>query len=162
MRYTVGFLTFLISLAAAADCGWSESYPIPNENILRFQECKADKKIRIGQIEVQPNIDFEIVHSYYPEGNTIWSAHSPDEKTAVVYIENADYERNAWVIDLTTNAVLLFIDHVEGKHFTVEFDRDDRFRIIHAGMGYRTDYHYKRVSGIWTNAGHEKIDVDWK
>jgi hypothetical protein len=160
MKLSIGILALLAPTFAIADCEWSDEFPILNERKLSFQECVAEKRIRIDGIEVQANIDFKIVHANYPEGNTIWSVHSPDNKTAVVYIENSDFQRNAWVIDPKSKDVLLFIDHAEGKHFIVEFDADDRFRIIHAGMGYRVDYLYERVNGSWANTDHKKVDVD--
>ncbi len=144
----------------AADCDWTDPHPIPNENKIDFQECKALKRIRIDKVEVQPNIEFEIVHADYPEGNTIWSVHSPDEKTVVVFIENRQYQRNAWVIDRASNEVLLFIDRADGRHFKVTFDGNERFRIIHAGMGYRTDYIYEREAGAWSKTGHEQLATD--
>ena len=161
MKFLLGILLAFAPTLVAADCVWSDELPIQNEEILTFRECVAERKIRIGAIEVQANIDFQNGYPDCPECNTIWSIHSPDGKTAVVYVENSRYERNAWVIDRVTDEVRLFIDHSEGKHFIVEFDDNSRFRVIHAGMGYRTDYVYERADGIWSNTGHKKIDVEW-
>ena len=148
-------------MLAAAECDWSEEFPIPNEYRLNFRECVAEKKIKIGDIELQANIDFHIVHANYPEGNTIWSVHSPDGKTAVVYVENNHYQRNAWVIDMESKEIKLFSDHAEGRHFDVRFDSNDQFRVVHAGMGYRTDCMFERNHDNWVATGCVKLDVGW-
>ncbi len=145
---------------STVQCDWTSSFPIPNEEKLEFQECRTANRLRIGGIEVQATIEFDIVHSHYPEGNSIWSRHSSDGKTAVVWIENENRERNAWVIDPQAGEVLLFTDRSEGHHFNVEFDNNDRFRIVHAGMGYRADDVYERVDGLWTHTGRDKVDVE--
>ena len=160
MRLTLCICALSAPFIALADCEWSDEYLIPIERKLSFQECVADKKIRIGEIEVQANIEFQIVHSDYPEGNSIWSIHSPDGMTAVVWIENSSFQRNLWVIDPEAKNVLLFSDHSEGRHLNVEFDSNERFRIIHAGMGYRTDYVYERIDGAWTNTGQREYTLE--
>lgn len=169
MRYFVSLVVILTPLLSVAEWSCSSGHAIPNERKLIFYECSQGKILitsihsQSGEelfIELHPNISFNIVHADYPEGNTIWSVHSPDDKTAVVYIENKNLERNAWVIDMISKKVMLFIDKSEGKHFKIEFDANNRFRIIHAGMGYRTDYLYVREGDDWINSSHEKIGLE--
>lgn len=159
LRQATLLLASLVSPHSYAACLWSEPSTIPNEHTLLFQECPEEGKIRVNDIELSPDIEFLIRHEHWPEGNSIWGKISPDGKTAVVYIENSRYQRNAWVINLESNQVELFINHSEGKHFIVRFIDDRHFMITHAGMGYRTDYHYERVDGVWRNTSREDIAV---
>jgi hypothetical protein len=149
MKFLLTIL-FLISFNAFAECTWSKKFPILNNTKLSFQECKEQKKIRINQIEVKPSIGFDIVHPYYPEGNTIWSKVSPDEKTAIVWIENNQFERNIWIINLTNNSIELSISSLaEGRHLFVNFSENDKFIITIAGMGYKKENTYRKVEGLW-------------
>lgn len=161
MKHILGLLILILSQTSLADCKWSDPEPILNERKLYFQECKEEKLIKIGAIIVKPNIKFEIIHKQWPEGNVIWSRHSPNKKIAFVWIKNYDSERNAWVINLESNKVVMFTDHVEGKHYFPKFISNEKFIIVHAGMGYRTDYTYEYVLGVWVNTGKEEIDVKW-
>lgn len=160
MKSFLGFSVFILATSAAYACDWTEAYLIPNDNKLSFQECKEDKKLKINDLVVIPNIEFEVVHEYYPEGNTIWSTLSPDQKTAVVWLSNRKGKLNAWVINLSSKKVEMFTDHSEGHHFNPKFISNDKFIIVHAGMGYRVDYQYERTSGLWENTGKKVHDVE--
>ena len=141
MKFLLCALGGLAPVLCIADCDWSEEFPILNEKVLTAQECVAERRIRIGGIEVQANIDFQNIRPDCPECNEIWSVHSPDGKTAVVFISNRHYERNAWVIDRVANKVQLFIDHYEGRHFIVRFDSNRRFRARTDGVEAGTIHH---------------------
>lgn len=160
MRGFLAAALFLLPISAWSSCDWSSLELIRNEYKLQFQECKKEKKLKIGSIEVEPTIEFELIGEHWPEVNMIWSKHSPDESAAVVWIENANYERNAWVIDLITNRVKMFSDNSEGRHYFIELEDNFRFRIIHAGMGYRTDYLYELKSNNWINTGKVVHDIE--
>ena len=156
------FVIMLLSINSFAECEWTESRPIPNNDELYFQVCAENKTIKINDVEVNPTIPFQLIYPDCPECNTIWSKISPDKKTAVVYIENEHYDRNAWVIDLDMGKVELFTDLSVGKHFIVEFQNNNEFTITHAGMGYQIDYYYSNYEGVWVNTGHEEIDIKWQ
>lgn len=146
-------------------CAWSKPRTIRIDEKMYFEVCNENKALRFnGHLVVKPNIPYGLVFPDCPECNLIWSRLSPDGKTAVVWIENDLFQRNAWVVDLESNSVKLFIDasQPEGKHFLVEFKGNGEFTIAHAGMGYRTDYHYKKVGDTWTNTDREKVDVKWQ
>ena len=144
------YILVIISFNSFAECVWSKKYQILHSAELTFQECKKNNKIRINGIELTPNISFDIVHSGYPEGNTIWSEVSSDNETALVWLENTRYERNLWVIDLVRNSVELSISSLsEGKHFSAQFQDNEKFVITVAGMGYKKESHYQRVLGKW-------------
>jgi hypothetical protein len=149
MKLLLTFLV-LVSVNSFAECNWTSELPILNSKKLTFQECKSQKVLRLNGIEVKPNIDFDIVHENYPEGNTLWSKFSPDLKTAVVWFTNEKYERNLWVIDLSKNSIELMLTSIsEGKHFLVNFDNNQKFVITIAGMGYKEKRIYSKLSGVW-------------
>ena len=149
MKLVLTLLT-LITFNSVAECAWSKTYPILNYKKLTFQECKKERKIRINGIEVEPSIDFEIVDANYPEGNTLWDEMSPDNKTALVWVENNKYERELWVIDLVNNSVELSISSLaEGRHFLVHFISNERFVVTIGGMGYKKETFYQKASGTW-------------
>ena len=160
MKHTLFILLIFLSCNTFAECRWSEKRPIRNNDKLFFQVCHDNKSIKINETEVKPNISFELIYPDCPECNSIWSTLSPDKKTAVVYIENTNYQRNAWVVDLISGSIELFTDVSEGKHFIVKFNSNSKFTISHAGMGYRTDYHYSKTNGVWRNTGREEIDIE--
>lgn len=143
-------------------CDWSKPNTVLNDEKLYFEVCDENRTIRLnGTIVVKPNMPYSLIFPDCPECNMIWSKISPDNKTAVVWIENEKYQRNAWVIDLESGTVKLFIDasEPEGRHFLVAFNGPDKFTIAHAGMGYETDYFYKKDGSAWVNAGKEEVDV---
>ena len=149
MQFLIAILV-LISFNSFGECIWSKKFPILNNGELTFQECKNQKKIRINQIELKPNISFDIVNSYYPEGNTIWSKISADGHTAIVWIENSKFERNAWVVNLIENSIEFSISSLaEGRHFIVKFIGNDKFSITIGGMGYKKETIYRKVAGKW-------------
>lgn len=144
-----------------AECDWTAPQPILNNGKLSFEFCSEDNSVRVNDVVLHPNIDFELLFPDCPECNSIWSVLSPDGNTAVVYIENRQYERNGWVLDLQAGSVELFTDVSRGKHYLVKFSSNTAFTITHAGMGYRTDYYYVKEGGGWRNTGSKKIDIAW-
>lgn len=153
-------LIFFFSNHAFSKCDWSKAMPIGGDKGIYFQECSRTKEIRINGIKVKPTIYYKLNFDDKPEWNSLWAKISPNKKTAVIYLENNDYERNAWVVSLDTLRVELFSDVSVGKHFIVEFTNNSEFTIAHAGMGYRTEFYYSKASGQWKNIGHEEIKVN--
>ena len=161
MKLICTLIFILLFGDALAECEWSEQQSIRNNNKLHFQVCEKSRTIRINNTEVKPNIPFKLIYPDCQECNSIWSILSPDNNTAVVYIHNLKYQRNAWVVDLSSGSVELFTDISKGKHFIVKFSGNSAFSISHAGMGYRTDYFYSNEGGSWHNTGHKEVDVEW-
>lgn len=146
------YVLILTSIGSSfSDCEWSKPEPIRNDEVLFFQECKLEGKVKVGEFILEPNIYFEIHHQHWPEGNTIWSKFSPNNERAIVYLENNLYQRNTWLLNLVANEIEFFSDHVEGRHYGVSFLNDEHFVITHGGLGYKVDYHYEFNSGEWVN-----------
>jgi len=160
MKLIFTLMFILLSGNALVKCEWSLQRPILNNNKLNYQVCDKSRTIQINNTEVKPNIPFKLIYPDCTECNSIWSVLSPDNKTAVVYIENLKYQRNAWVVNLSSGLVELFTDVSTGKHFIVKFSGNNDFSILHVGMGYRTDYFYSNEGGLWLNTGHEKVKVE--
>ena len=134
-----------------AYCDWSREMPIPNGNELTFKECQSERKISVNGIILNPQIEFRIVHDNYPEGNMIWANTSPNEELALLWVENAKYERSLWLLDLSENKIVLSLTSLaEGRHFTAKFDGNEKFIVTVSGVGYKKENTYTLKSGKWS------------
>lgn len=150
MKVVVVYIVFASIANAQDSCDWSGPHVIPNATFLVFEECSAQGKIKIGSHVVVPSIDFKILHANHPEGNSLWSAVSPSRDTALVWLENERFEREAWILDVTKDDIESFSLRKGNRHMVVQFVGDEDLVVTNAGVGYREDVRYSKTDKGWS------------
>lgn len=152
MKLVVILCLLLYSSISFAECNWSDKSPIRNLSKVKFEYCESENRIKLsGNVELEPNILIQLLFPDCPECNMIWAKESPDRNIIFVYVENREFQRNGWIIDLNKELPVLFIDDStpKGKHYSPKFLDSTRLQITHAGMGYKKVLLYSKSSGEW-------------
>jgi len=144
----------LFSNHLLAECNWSKESPIRNLTSVTFEYCEIKNKIRINSsVELKPNIPINLSNSDCSECNNIWAIQSPDTETIYVYIENQDYQRNGWIVDLLDNRQEHFVINQMpvGKQYLPKFLDNARLHISYVSESRSNELLLVKQNGSWVS-----------